>query len=224
MVLWLLSLSVSRLVPLWRKDIYPQSHLWLSRKGITRGFSLRFMEGVIRLTEVETFFQVSGFGVTVIVNNIADASVSSCWSGIILCFACAAGTVVDQRICHPTEFDFYLCSHAGIQVTKLVHWHTHFLTENRLSRYWVSKYLLSGNKSAHPLPCPLWWESFYCWRPTVTDQQSLLHVSSNSFPHECSVSLTFALLNISLHWWNAAMLVAPVLCQWVSSYPISFTS
>jgi len=57
MVLWLLSLSVSRLVPLWRKDIYPQSHLWLSRKGITRGFSLRFMEGVIRLTEVETFFQ-----------------------------------------------------------------------------------------------------------------------------------------------------------------------
>ncbi|KAL5975230.1 hypothetical protein ACLOJK_031909 [Asimina triloba] len=25
------------------------------------------------------------------------------------------GTVVDSRICHPTEFDFYLCSHAGIQ-------------------------------------------------------------------------------------------------------------
>jgi hypothetical protein len=24
--------------------------------------------------------------------------------------------VVDQKICHPTEFDFYLCSHAGIQV------------------------------------------------------------------------------------------------------------
>jgi hypothetical protein len=29
---------------------------------------------------------------------------------------CAAGTVVDQKICHPTEFDFYLCSYAGIQV------------------------------------------------------------------------------------------------------------
>ena len=26
------------------------------------------------------------------------------------------GTVVDSKICHPTEFDFYLCSHAGIQV------------------------------------------------------------------------------------------------------------
>lgn len=23
---------------------------------------------------------------------------------------------MDKKICHPTEFDFYLCSHAGIQV------------------------------------------------------------------------------------------------------------
>ena len=27
----------------------------------------------------------------------------------------AAGTVVDTGVCHPTEFDFYLLSHAGIQ-------------------------------------------------------------------------------------------------------------
>lgn len=26
------------------------------------------------------------------------------------------GTVVDSSICHPTDFDFFLCSHAGIQV------------------------------------------------------------------------------------------------------------
>lgn len=28
-----------------------------------------------------------------------------------------AGTTVDTKITHPTEFDFYLCSHAGIQVS-----------------------------------------------------------------------------------------------------------
>ncbi|KAL3613183.1 Protein argonaute 10 [Castilleja foliolosa] len=51
-------------------------------------------------------------------NNHRDKS-STDKSGNIL-----PGTVVDSKICHPTEFDFYLCSHAGIMGTsRPTHYH-----------------------------------------------------------------------------------------------------
>ncbi|KAK8581733.1 hypothetical protein V6N12_071942 [Hibiscus sabdariffa] len=51
-------------------------------------------------------------------NNHSDRS-STDKSGNIL-----PGTVVDSKICHPTEFDFYLCSHAGIQVWfRITNWY-----------------------------------------------------------------------------------------------------
>lgn len=46
-----------------------------------------------------------------------DTESSVLYVFIVLLFS---GTVVDTKICHPTEFDFYLCSHAGIQVPNCI--------------------------------------------------------------------------------------------------------
>lgn len=46
---------------------------------------------------------------------------------------CVPGTVVDTGICHPTQFDFYLNSHAGLQGhNKPAHYHV-LVDENGFS-------------------------------------------------------------------------------------------
>lgn len=62
-----------------------------------------------------------------IFSHLPDESLSLCCCRFVFCFFCflkigksgniPAGTTVDTSITHPFEFDFYLCSHAGIQVT-----------------------------------------------------------------------------------------------------------
>ncbi|KAJ1435138.1 Ribonuclease H-like superfamily [Sesbania bispinosa] len=66
-----------------------------------------------------TFVVVQKRHHTRLFSNNHDDKNSTDKSGNIL-----PGTVVDSKICHPTEFDFYLCSHAGIQGTsRPAHYH-----------------------------------------------------------------------------------------------------
>lgn len=60
-----------------------------------------------------------------------------------------SGTVIDTQICHPNEFDFYLCSHAGIQV-KLCSSINDSLTNSAyiFSKYYVLGYSIKLYKSA----------------------------------------------------------------------------
>ena len=57
-----------------------------------------------------------------------------------------AGTTVDVGITHPTEFDFYLCSHQGIQVC---------IDKQLYFQNWSFNYSFSflGNKSSITLSC-----------------------------------------------------------------------
>lgn len=58
-----------------------------------------------------------------------------------------AGTTVDVGITHPTEFDFYLCSHQGIQVS-----YTADDRENKLYDL-IDILFFIGNKSTITLSC-----------------------------------------------------------------------
>ena len=50
-------------------------------------------------------------------SKIIESWTGACMLSHQFCICCFVGTVVDQQICHPFEFNWYLCSHAGIQGT-----------------------------------------------------------------------------------------------------------
>ncbi|KAG9136026.1 hypothetical protein Leryth_015887, partial [Lithospermum erythrorhizon] len=74
--------------------------------------------------EVEIFFLVlDSLLASFLISFVSDSH----FCGLKFMYVCnhfCPGTVVDTKICHPTEFDFYLCSHAGIQGTsRPAHYH-----------------------------------------------------------------------------------------------------
>lgn len=89
-------------------------HLLWFKSVITRGSLLATIMTRVLLTGVATYCLVYFF-------SLFDGMLfkGTCLAMLLNNYTASkniAGTVVDSKICHPTEFDFYLCSHAGIQV------------------------------------------------------------------------------------------------------------
>lgn len=99
----------------WRKTINQESHILWCRNAITHASSVpTSLRGYSsRLPPPPTMFNLFFFH-TSLMNRypLVFFFLKIGKSGNI-----PAGTTVDTSITHPFEFDFYLCSHAGIQVT-----------------------------------------------------------------------------------------------------------
>jgi eukaryotic translation initiation factor 2C len=76
---------------------------------------------------------------------------------------CVPGTVVDTGICHPTQFDFFLNSHAGLQGhNKPAHYHV-LVDENgfsadslQLFTYWQCYLYCRCTRSVSYVPVSRW--------------------------------------------------------------------
>lgn len=79
------------------------------------------------------------------------------------------GTVVDSKICHPTEFDFYLCSHAGIQVP-LISITVNLMYHRIFESSGVWNVVLIGYESPCSLSRPVGREQVYSWWVAVSYQ------------------------------------------------------
>lgn len=101
-----------RHVTRWRQSTVQKWLLLWCRRGTIHASLLRITATAIQWTGVGMYCQVS-------FNPIVYYYFE--WNDFIyvwiLVLSNLLGTVVDTKICHPSEFDFYLNSHAGIQVS-----------------------------------------------------------------------------------------------------------
>ncbi|ESK88716.1 argonaute-like protein [Moniliophthora roreri MCA 2997] len=83
---------------------------------------------------------------------------------------CPAGTVIDTEICHPTEDDFYLQSHAGILGTSRSAHYTRIYDENNFDVNFVQDlsfllcHLHARSTRSVSLPAPVYYADLVCTR------------------------------------------------------------
>jgi hypothetical protein len=74
------------------------------------------------------------------------------------------GTVVDDGICHPRNYDFYMCAHNGMIVCSL---YLELWSELTLFTMFIWAKLFDlwvpGNYKANTLPCAPWWHRLLSW-------------------------------------------------------------
>jgi hypothetical protein len=99
----------------WRRTTSLRWRSSWSRSATTPGCLRTITMTRALSTAAATFFQVS----TAMLLPVSF-SVFSIWLSLFGFLSPFAGTVVDSKICHPTEFDFFLCSHAGIKVNMMM--------------------------------------------------------------------------------------------------------
>lgn len=145
---WIFCCKFPRLVPLWNRIINHLWHLLWYRNGTTLGCLLTTTETEAAQIKVVISCPVRSsrwchfLYVAAQFERLVLLLVQCNWSvywltdvDVVLLIQkiwifdfkfTFSGTVVDTKICHPTEFDFYLCSHAGIQAKFHFMWLLHF--------------------------------------------------------------------------------------------------